>query len=80
MFNRLFVAAVLTVLTVPTLAHNSGAHRRPEPVPASCVPFEGKDVKTINLKDPEVKAEFDKCEEDKKLQKEAADAANPQEY
>lgn len=80
MNNRLLVAAVLTVLAVPTLAHNSSAHRRPEPVPASCVPFEGKDIKTINLKDPEVKAEFDKCEEDKRLQKEAADVANSQDY
>jgi hypothetical protein len=80
MKTRLLIALALAVLTLPALAHDPSAHRRAKPVPASCVPFEGKDVKTINLKNPEVKAEYDKCEEDKKLQKEAAEVANPQGY
>ncbi len=80
MNTRLLIAALLTVLALPALAHDPSAHRRAQPVPESCVPFEGKEVKDINLKDPEIKAEYDKCQEDKKLQKEAADAADNHDY
>jgi hypothetical protein len=80
MNTRLLIAALLTVLALPALAHNPSVHRRVQPVLKSCVPFEGKEVKDINLKDPEIKAEYDKCERDKKLQKEAADAAAHDDY
>lgn len=77
---RLLTLATLTLFTLPALAHDPSAHRRAQPVPASCVPFEGKKVEDIDLKDPKIKAEYDKCEDDKKLQKEAADAAEHDDY
>lgn len=80
MKTRLLIAALATLMALPALAHDPSAHRRAQPAPASCIPFEGKEVKDINLKDPETKASYDKCEEDKRLQKEAADAANLHDY
>ncbi len=80
MKTRLLIAALAILMALPALAHNPGAHRRAQPVPASCIPFDGKEVKDINLKDPEIKAGYDKCEEDRKLQKEAADAAEVHDY
>ncbi len=77
---RLLLAALLTMLALSVLAHNPNAPRRAQPAPESCVPFEGKDIKTIDLKDPQVKVEYAKCEADRKLQKEAADKANPHDY
>ncbi len=77
---RLILIALLSMLALSVLAHSPSAPRRAQPAPESCVPFEGKDIKTIDLKDPQVKIEYDKCEADRKLQKEAADKANPHDY
>lgn len=72
--------AMLTPFTLPALAHDLSAHRHTQPALASCVPFEGKKVEDIDQKDPKIKVEYDKCEDDKRLQKEAADAAEHDDY
>ena len=77
---RLILTALLPMLALSVLAHSPSAHQRAQPVPESCVPFEGKDIKKIDLKDPQVKADYDTCEADRKLQKEAADKADPHDY
>ncbi|UXI65943.1 hypothetical protein [Tahibacter amnicola] len=74
---RFLVAAALAAVAVPALAHDPAAHsRRPAAVPAECAEFQGKDPATLNLKDPTVKAAYEKCEAAKKAAKEADKGAH----
>lgn len=76
MKTRLLLAAALSVVILPALAHDPAAHSRRAPAPpAECAAFAGKDPASIDLKDPAVKAAHDKCEAAKKDTKKAADAA-----
>lgn len=71
---RIFSAALLCIIAFSALGHGSGSHSQRLAPPASCAPFEGKDVKTINLKKASVKAQYDKCQADKRVQQAAAKA------
>lgn len=74
---RSVLLLALSAAALPALAHDPAAHRRAAtPAPAECAAFEGKDPATINLKDPAIKAQHDKCVAAKKAAKEAADAAS----
>lgn len=68
----LLTTALLATLSLPALAHDSGAHSR-RPVPAECTAFVGKDPKTLDLKDPAIKAAHEKCQAAKKAAKKAAE-------
>ncbi len=72
---RLLIAAALSVVVLPAIAHDPAAHSRRAPaVPAECAAFVGKDPAAIDLKDPAVKAAHDTCEAAKKVARKAADA------
>lgn len=78
---RLLVAGLLTAAALPALAHDPAAHSRRVPAkPAECAAFDGKDPATLDLKNPTVKAAYDKCEAAKKEAKKAADAAAAAEH
>lgn len=78
---RLLIAAALLAVGLPALAHDPSAHsRKPPAAPAECAAFQGKDAKTLNLKDPTVKAAFDQCEAANKEAKRATDSAAQAEH
>ena len=61
-------AVLLSFVSGLALAHDPASHTR-RAAPVECAQFVGKDPKTIDLKDPVVKAAHDKCEAAKKAQK-----------
>ncbi len=80
MKSRLIIAIALSTIVLPAFAHDPSAHSRRAPAPAECAAFEGKDVKTPDLKDPAVKAAYDTCEAARKDAKKAADSAASAEH